>query len=221
MAAPLQELFDRHGSDKSLHGYHNIYDPLLGSRREQVSDVLEVGIGTLDPDAVSTMRGFSGPDYQPGASLRAWSDYFPNATIYGLDTQPDTQVGGGRIVTKLCDSTDAGQVNAALPPSLLFDLIVDDGDHEPDSQLATLTNLWPRVKPGGLYVIEDVHAAFYPLLVNVVGPNWYGVTFHPSTLAAGWILIAIPRTWKPPENPADGPYLFARQPDGSFVLVPG
>ena len=41
-----------------------------------------------------------------------------------------------------------------MPPT--FDVIVDDGDHSWGSQQRTLLALWPRLRVGGLYFIEDV-----------------------------------------------------------------
>ena len=41
-------------------------------------------------------------------------------------------------------------------PELAFDIVVDDASHWDVHQLATLENLFPLVKPGGFYVIEDV-----------------------------------------------------------------
>ena len=37
-----------------------------------------------------------------------------------------------------------------------MDVILDDGDHYPLTQLRTLTLWWPYVRPGGYYIIEDV-----------------------------------------------------------------
>jgi hypothetical protein len=80
----LHEIFEKHGTDKAAHGYARVYEPLLQSRRHSVQRVLEVGIGTMIPNAPSSMRGCVPDDYQPGASLRAWREYFPNAIIGGL-----------------------------------------------------------------------------------------------------------------------------------------
>jgi hypothetical protein len=151
----LGHLFDLYGSDKTRSGYHKTYEPLLASRRTTITAVLEIGIGTLDPAVRSSMVGYAAPHYQPGGSLRAWRDWFPNAMIIGVDTQPDTQFSEGRIHTRLADSTNLGELDTALQ-NLTFDVIIDDGDHDPRSQLITLNNLWPRVRRGGHYVIEDV-----------------------------------------------------------------
>ena len=37
-----------------------------------------------------------------------------------------------------------------------FDVIIDDGLHTWSGQQRTLTNLWPLLRPGGYYFIEDV-----------------------------------------------------------------
>lgn len=152
----LQQLFNMYGTDKERHGYHLVYEPLLRDQRYAVQQVLEVGIGTLIPNVPSSMVGYAEPWYAPGGSLQAWRDYFANATVWGLDVQTDIPELGDRIKTRVADSTDAAAVNAVLPSHLTFDLIVDDGLHTFEAQVATLRNLWPRVNPGGFYVIEDL-----------------------------------------------------------------
>jgi hypothetical protein len=151
----LGQLFEKYGTDKVRSGYHTTYEPLLAGRRHTITAVLEIGIGTLDPAVRSSMVGYAAPHYQPGGSLRAWRDYLPNAIIVGIDTQPDTQFEEDRIFTLLADSTDPGQLDTVLQ-NLTFDLIIDDGDHHPRSQLHTLHNLWPRLRRGGHYIIEDI-----------------------------------------------------------------
>ena len=152
----IHELFHHYGTDKVE--YATLYYSLLEPRRESVRAVLEVGIGTLIPDAPSAMVGWGAKWYRQGGSLRAWRDYFPNASIHGLDVQPDTQFAENRIRTHLCDSTDPQQSSKFLANVGVeaFDLIIDDGSHLGDDQLATLRNLLPHVRAGGLYVIEDV-----------------------------------------------------------------
>lgn len=156
--ADLDEILNRHASDKQMsHGYAPVYHALFKRLRDLPLTILEIGIGTLIPGARSSMSGYGLPGYRPGASLRAWRDYFPNAAIHGVDVQPDTMiVGEERITTALCDSTDAAAVKAYLDRSPTFDVIIDDGVHHPDLQLKTLTNFYPALKPGGIYVIEDV-----------------------------------------------------------------
>ena len=53
------------------------------------------------------------------------------------------------------DATDAQQLSAALPAEPL-DLIVDDGSHRFGDQQGTLHTTWPRLRPGGFYIVEDL-----------------------------------------------------------------
>ena len=120
--------------------------------------LLEVGIGTMIPGAPSSMKGYMPDSYQPGASLLAWRDFFPTGQIHGMDVAPDCMLSEPRITTHLCDSTCPASVLAwtQANPDLSFDVIIDDGSHLPEHQLATLRHLFPLLKPGGYYVIEDI-----------------------------------------------------------------
>jgi cephalosporin hydroxylase len=151
----LFKIFVKYGTDKHINRYAPLYYAILRDRREHVRSLLEVGIGTMIPGVHSSMVGYAQDGYAPGGSLRAWRDYLPNATITGMDVQPDTQVTGERIETLLCDSTDEARVRAVLG-NRQFDVVIDDGSHADTDQLATLRHLYPRVNPGGLYVIEDI-----------------------------------------------------------------
>ena len=52
--AELAALFNQYGSDKSsAHDYHLVYAPLLGPRRSYPLRLLEIGLGTTNPDVVS------------------------------------------------------------------------------------------------------------------------------------------------------------------------
>jgi hypothetical protein len=171
--AGLIDAFEKWGTDKGQcstgptgnaewHGYAGFYECLFHRYRCDVKAVLELGIGTLLPEAHSSFLGYAAPGYRPGGSLRAWRDYFENATIYGLDVQPDTQFADeDRIITRLCDSTNAAQVGDVLrgsefPSPCEFDLIIDDASHLIENQINTLKNFYPYVKANGFYIIEDV-----------------------------------------------------------------
>jgi cephalosporin hydroxylase len=74
-----------------------------------------------------------------------------------MDVQPDCMFQEERIATHHCDSTQEFHVRAwEQLTKLTFDIIVDDGSHWAEHQLATLKHLWRLLKPGGYYVIEDV-----------------------------------------------------------------
>lgn len=144
---PLCELAQKYGTDK-LGIYTPFYDLILGPRRSDVKHVLEVGIGTPE-----SMRHVA--NYKPGASLRMWRDYFPNASISGLDINPNASNDAADPENRI--STYAGDSRGPVRQILIgpFDLILDDGDHAPPIQLATFQSLSPLLALGGLYIIED------------------------------------------------------------------
>ena len=77
----LASLFDQYGSDKSHHNYHLLYAGLLGPKRSSHLRILEIGLGTNNPDILSNM----GPGGKLGASLRAFRAFCPNAELFRAD----------------------------------------------------------------------------------------------------------------------------------------
>jgi hypothetical protein len=154
----ISVLFNKYGSDKDINGYSALYHTLFDKIRQDKLNVLEIGIGTMIPGAPSSMVGYSQSHYKPGGSLRAWRDYFVNSRIIGVDIQPDTQFSDDRIETHLCNSTKAEEVKQLMDTlNTEFDIIIDDGCHDGGSQTNTLRNMYPYLKKGGIYIIEDIY----------------------------------------------------------------
>lgn len=166
----LGALFDKYGSDKNRNGYTPVYQAILKRIRGDVGRILEVGIGTMIPDAPSSMVGYSLPGYKPGGSLRAFRDYLPVADVVGVDVAKDCMFEEDRIKTACADSRDRTVLDLVLGDRL-FDVIIDDGLHTHEAQLATMRNLLPRVSPGGYYVVEDIYpgSPFFDQLSAVDG----------------------------------------------------
>lgn len=164
-ANELKKLFVSHRSDKSTrHDYHQIYGPIL-RRRSDVTKVLEIGIGTNNEDVVSNMSR----EGTPGASLRAFRDFLPQAQIYGADIDERVLFQEERLATYVVDQTDALSLERlGEQVGGDFDLIVDDGLHAPNANLSVLLFAMPRVKLGGHIVIEDIPREAAPLW-QVVG----------------------------------------------------
>jgi len=147
---PLCELAKKYGTDK-YPWYTPFYDLILEDIRFTTRSVLEIGIGT--PKSMEHV-----PGYRPGASLRMWQDYFPCAKIYGIDIH--SLCGDARIETRYCDQSDAKQLLVIGNEWGPFDLIVDDGSHDPIDQFQSCVTLFPYLRPGGVYIIEDVNEPF-------------------------------------------------------------
>lgn len=165
----LATLCDRYGSDKgslqaspplwswSPHRYTDFYESMFSHCRQSVRLVFECGLGTPNARFANNM----GPAGCPGASLRVWRDYFPNALICGADIDESILFTEERIRTFQVDQTS--------PPSIErlwkavgdsgFDLIVDDGMHTFTAGSCLFENSFTRIREGGIYVIEDVSPA--------------------------------------------------------------
>lgn len=156
----LGNLFNKYGSDKDRNGYTPVYQSLFQGMRSNKIKMLEVGIGTMIQGMPSSMVGYSLEGYSPGGSLRAWRDFFENGLIHGIDIQPDTQFKEERINTYLCDSRSEENFSILAnenPEIGEYDIILDDGLHSAEAQYATIKNLWKYLKPGGIYIIEDIN----------------------------------------------------------------
>lgn len=140
-ADSLNRIGKRHGTDKYRHGYLPFYERHLGSLRASKVVLLEIGI-------------------LGGHSLRMWAEYFVNGQIIGADIVRERFIQGERIACHYLDQSSRDsliQLKALFPDG--FDIIVDDGSHVMAHQQTTLAVLFPALKPGGLYVIEDLHTS--------------------------------------------------------------
>jgi len=154
----LIELFQKHGSDKhgGHHNYGRKYETLFSELRNKPIVMVEIGIGSVNPCIPSSMNNVG---YKPGASLRAWRDYFSNGMIYGCDIDRDILFEEERIKTFYFDQTRPPYV---LPiPENSCDIIVDDGLHYFSYNWQVFTQLYRYLKTGGIYIIEDVSVAHY------------------------------------------------------------
>jgi len=176
-AEELARLFTARGSDKAtVHDYHHLYGAVLAPLRETEAAILEIGLGTNNTDVVSNM----GATGVPGASLRAFRDFLPRGEIFGADVDRRILFTEERIATFYVDQTKPDSFRAldAHLGGRLFDLVIDDGLHSPNANIATLTFALRKLKPGGHAVIEDVHARSLPIwdLVGMILPRGYAAS---------------------------------------------
>ena len=185
-------LCDQYGTDKGSNGqtaypfewaphrYSDLYDVLFRQRRNQVNRVFECGIGTGNLGISANM----GKGARPGASLRAWRDYFPNAVIYGADIDPDVIFNEDRIFTFLLDQLNEKSIKDAIsdfePGS--FDLMVDDGLHTYQANATLFRNSHHLLSEEGIYIIEDVTPTNLRKLLSLRSEffsfNFSPVVFH-------------------------------------------
>jgi hypothetical protein len=156
----LKNLLNRYGSDKaSKHNYHHIYGEILAGRRGCLG-ILEIGLGTKNRDTVSHM----GEAGTPGGSLRAFKAFLPGAQIYGADVDRRILFQEDRIKTFFVDQTDLNsfeELERNIDGKL--DLIIDDGLHAPNANLAVLVFSIGKLKVGGWLIIEDINENAVPI----------------------------------------------------------
>jgi hypothetical protein len=148
----LSELASLYGSDKwgALHWYTPHYEQHFAEIRYDPVRVLEIGIGGYSHEA------------QGGESLYMWQRFFPRGLICGMDLYAKPGVTGPRIRTIQGDQSDPDFLRDLGEREGPFDVIVDDGSHVNEHVLTSYKALFPYVRPGGYYVIEDLHTAYWP-----------------------------------------------------------
>ena len=157
----LKKLFNYYGSDKSrVHNYHLIYSAIF-PKRNKVKKILEIGLGTNNINMISNM----GPEGKPGASVRAFRDYFSQASIYGADIDSEILFSEKRIKTYYVDQTNIESIKKLFSKKIgkNFDLIIDDGLHAPYTNLNFLISCMNKINKGGWLVIEDIPFAAKPI----------------------------------------------------------
>ncbi len=100
-----------------------------------------------------------------GGSLRMWKQYFgPAATIVGLDIEPRSAMldDPPTIHVRVGDQSSPADLQALIDEFGPFDIVLDDGSHLPRHQIASLEHLWPALKVGGVYVVEDLFTNYWP-----------------------------------------------------------
>lgn len=134
----LSELGKKYNTDKYyLHNFCDFYERNL---KKDIKILWEIGI--LD-----------------GASLRMWSEYYPNAKITGFDIDDKSQLDfESKVETVILDQSDIYQLTD-LSKTKDVDIIIDDGSHIIRHQIMTFEVLFDSLKSGGQYVIEDLHTS--------------------------------------------------------------
>src|ERR1700693_1892283 len=98
-----------------------------------------------------------------GGSLQMWKRYFgPHARIIGLDIDPKCKAfEEDQIEIRIGPQQDAGFLGEVLKEFGAPDIVLDDGSHIMSHVCATFNYLYPRLPVSGIYMIEDLHTAYW------------------------------------------------------------
>lgn len=154
------ELVEIYASNKRqlIHKWHHyipIYDRYFSSFRTKKIRFLEIGVSK-------------------GGSLNMWRKYLgDDAIIYGIDIDPGCYAFNGISgQVRIGSQDDPAFLQSVITEMGGVDIVLDDGSHRMDHILNSLKYLFPRLNLGGIYLIEDLHTAYWP--------SWGGGYLAPS-----------------------------------------
>ena len=140
---PLWDYFqghrEGHGIWKWEH-YFDIYHRHFSRFIGQKVNVMEIGV-------------FS------GGSLEMWRSCFGEKShIYGVDIEPACkEYENDHVSVFIGDQTDGMFWSAFRKSAEGIDILIDDGGHTPEQQQITLEEMLPHLRPGGVFMCEDIH----------------------------------------------------------------
>lgn len=151
MKGELYELFiDRTRRSLTIHKWHHyfpIYEQWFAAYRGKPCTLLEIGV-------------------QNGGSLELWRKFFGSeALIVGIDVDPRCKEHDGkdegRTRVFIGDQSDTRFLSSVLEEIGQPAIVIDDGSHYGQHQVASFEFLYPRCAIPGLYIVEDTHTAFW------------------------------------------------------------
>jgi hypothetical protein len=135
---------DNPNTDKiRQHGYHRFYGLFLNELRGKHVELLEIGLNHM-------------------GSVSLWKDYFNNGvSINGIDIDDKTSDLPDVFCHKVDQSNESDLSAFSQRMNDRFDVIIDDGSHVPLHQMLTLRILWPTLRAGGVYILEDIETSYW------------------------------------------------------------
>lgn len=135
----LDKLGVKYGTDKSsiTHNYLETYENYFYDFRNEEFTLFEIGVAG-------------------GASIKMWREFMPYAKIFGVDNNPAC-AGEGIFIGSQIDKDFLDKVLAEIGEPII---IIDDGGHVGHETIKSFEILFPQVKSGGYYIIEDTSVWF-------------------------------------------------------------
>lgn len=98
-----------------------------------------------------------------GGSAKMWQAYYPGVKYYAIDLKPPAEKHNVQLEHLFLGSQSNQKLLETVVETVVFlDLVIDDGSHKPPDQKATMNALFPIVRPGGWYIVEDLHTSYWP-----------------------------------------------------------
>jgi len=142
MKMMLNDIALKTGTDKSssFHNYCKYYERHFESRRLDPITLIEIGV-------------------YHGQSIKMWREYFPNATIIGVDIDPryeTTFTQDDKTKFVLGDATKKEVFEKIVKDFGTPDIVIDDGSHIMSDMKNAFELIYPYLNDNGVYCIEDL-----------------------------------------------------------------
>jgi hypothetical protein len=100
-----------------------------------------------------------------GGSSQMWQRYFgPHAQIVSIDINPRCSAfEEDQIAVRIGSQSDLTFLAKVIGEFGTPDIVLDDGSHIMSDVVTTFGFLFPRTAPGGVYMVEDLHTAYWPV----------------------------------------------------------
>lgn len=146
----LNKLGYIYGTDKiGEHFYTPHYKTHFRKFKYKKINLLEIGVG-----------GYENP-LKGGQSLRMWKRYFPFGKIHVIDIHDKSPLQENRIKIFKGSQVDKDFLDNVMATIGEIDIIIDDGSHLNEHVVETFTLLFPKLKDGGIYVVEDTQTSYW------------------------------------------------------------
>jgi len=127
--------------------YFPAYERHLGRFQNQAVVMLEIGCGD-------------------GGSLQLWRQFLgPLARIVGIDINPECKrFAEDQIDVRIGDQADGDFLDSVVREFGTVQIVIDDGSHLMRDIQQSFSHLYyhPGMDPSGVYIVEDLHAAYWP-----------------------------------------------------------
>jgi hypothetical protein len=134
-----------HRRSHKWHQYFPVYERHLERFRNRHVTLMEVGLGE-------------------GGSLEMWKRYLgPFVRIIGMDIEPMCKrLEESQIHVRVGSQDDTMMLARVLDEFGPPDIFIDDGSHIQQHINTTFDFMYPHVAKNGVYIVEDLHAAYWP-----------------------------------------------------------
>jgi demethylmacrocin O-methyltransferase len=147
-----------YGTDKiGSHFYTQHYMSHLRKLKYKKINLLEIGVGGYEKQK------------EGGSSLRMWKRYFPFGRIFSFDIYDKSALQEKRIKIFQGSQVDKDFLERITSEIGELDIIIDDGSHINKHIIETFQILFPKLKDGGIYAIEDVQTSYWPDFIDCDG----------------------------------------------------